>query len=331
MSKKIMITLISVTLVLAIGIGVLAGITKGFRDWSFGTGVQDDAPAPESGYSFRCESAEKILLSASAPANTEGNYVTKILTATVLPESAVNKAVDWSVEWGDDAASDSDVSEYVAVTPESDGSATALVTCLKVFNGQIIITVTTRESGYSAHCIVTFVGYPADIALIGEVPETEGYFDLGVGKTYQFDAVLKNRYDSVGAQFNGITCEIQAVGSFVLSYAEVRISNGAAHFYDSFDRTVTLESMRDTFLDVGFADGKLTVTTKKSIESYYASRQKLDGGRTYAYTDKFRSYAEECYFRIVITESVSGIVKEFRLRFDDAIVTGVNVGAELSF
>ena len=94
----------------------------------------------------------------------------------------------------------------------------------------------------------------------------------------------------------------------------------------------TLDFLKDNFISASYADGQLTVTTKKSIESYYSRMQKGDGGRTTFYWDKFRSYVDDCYFTVRIEEKMSGISKELEIRFDDTIVTGVNVNqTEMQF
>ena len=138
-----------------------------------------------------------------------------------------------------------------------------------------------------------------------------------------FDVELTNPFDSVGAEFSDFDCRVYGVGSVVLGYLE-RIS-GVEKWYDTSNKTVTLDSLKDNFISASYADGQLTVTTKKSIESYYSRMQKGDGGRTTFYWDKFRSYVDDCYFKVRIEERTSGISKELEIRFDDTIVTGVNV------
>ena len=50
------------------------------------------------------------------------------------------------------------------------------------------------------------------------------------------------------------------------------------------------------------------------------------------YWDKFRSYVDDCYFTVRIEEKTSGLRKDLEIRFDDTIVTGVNVDqAEMQF
>ena len=143
---------------------------------------------------------------------------------------------------------------------------------------------------------------------------------------------LTNPFNQVGEQFSDITCGVNGVGSVVLGYMEHYNSSGTDKWYDSSDKTVTLDSLKENFITVSYSNGKLSITTIKSIESYYGSMQRMDGGRTRAYHDKFRSFVDDCYFKVWVKESNSGLTKEFNVRFDDAVVTGVNMSnGEISF
>ena len=71
------------------------------------------------------------------------------LTATITPDNATNKAVDWTIafvnaesEW----ATGKTVTDYVTVTPTSDGALTANVECLQAFGEQVRVTVTSRDN-----------------------------------------------------------------------------------------------------------------------------------------------------------------------------------------
>lgn len=82
------------------------------------------------------------------------------LTATVKPESAFDKTVDWEIsfvnpesEW----ATGKQVTDYVIVTPQSDGATTATVQCLQPFGEQMKIVVTSRDNeNAKAECTVDF-------------------------------------------------------------------------------------------------------------------------------------------------------------------------------
>lgn len=272
-----------------------------------------------------------MLLSASPMAlAANSSYVEQTLTATVLPATASNKTVDWSVAWAD-SSNTANVTDYVTVTPASNGSTTATVTCKAKFTGNIIITVTTRESGYTAECIVSFVGKPTDITVSSSLTAQSDGYHVGIGNAYTFNIGLTNPFGSVGADYQNITVELGAVGSMVLGYKEV-YSSGSTNWYDTSDTTVTLDSLKNEFITVNYANGVVTVNTLKSIESYYESVQRMDGGRTRAYTNAFRSYDSDCYFTVKITENGSGLSETIKIHFDDSVVTSVSVNnAEMTF
>ena len=97
------------------------------------------------------------------------------------------------------------VLDYLTVTPDSDGSTLATVSCKKAFgNDKIIITVTTRDGGHSANCTVSFVGIASKMTVTSNsatqknTAERGDYFDLGTDKTYTFNINLSNVFNSVG-------------------------------------------------------------------------------------------------------------------------------------
>lgn len=81
--------------------------------------------------------------------------------ATVLPEDATNKKLDWAVKWKNESSSwatGKQVASYVTVTPTADGSATATVTNKAAFGEQIVITVTSRDNpDAKAECTVDYL------------------------------------------------------------------------------------------------------------------------------------------------------------------------------
>ena len=83
-----------------------------------------------------------------------------LLTATITPDNADNKAVDWSVSFVNPAsewATGKTVTDYVTVTPTADGALTANVECLQVFGEQIKVTVISRDNeNATADCMVDY-------------------------------------------------------------------------------------------------------------------------------------------------------------------------------
>jgi hypothetical protein len=83
-----------------------------------------------------------------------------VLMAAITPSNATNQLVDWSTSWVNSSSSWSTgktVSDYLTVTPVSDGGLSATVACLEAFGEQIKIQVISREnSAVKAACIVDY-------------------------------------------------------------------------------------------------------------------------------------------------------------------------------
>ena len=162
---KTVLTIISVLLILALLAGIIGtGVaTNGFTDWSGFAGEEAETegyPAADRSGGVVTESGE-VLESGNVyplPARMAFTSVTResaladngvTVQATVLPQDATNREVDWSLSWASPAsswASGKTVTDYVTVTPSSDGSTTATVRCLQAFGAQIRLTVTSRDN-----------------------------------------------------------------------------------------------------------------------------------------------------------------------------------------
>ena len=268
---------------------------------------------------------EKVLLKSATPMTKalNGAYAEQTISATVLPTSASNKLVDWSVAWGGEQTGN--VTDYVTVTPSTSGSTTASIKCYQAFEGNIVVTVTTREGGFSADCIVTFVGLPTEININGPFSESDdGFYYIGVGNTYSFSVDLNNVFGTIGEDYKNVNMTLGAVGSIVLGTYES--TSEGSKWYDASLTTVELQSMSDTFLTVNFADGVVNITTMKAIESYYEKLERIDGGRTRYYTNKFKEYAtNDAYFYVRLEVPNTGLTKLMKIKFDENVVANVEV------
>lgn len=149
--------LCSVLIILLIATISIAIPSKGFTDWSkFKKNPQveqPDKPGEEQkpgtdDVVIEQIEASGILLSA-AIASADESGVTQRFTATITPSDATNQQVNWSVAFknaGSEWANGKNISDYVTVTPTSDGSLYADVTCKAAFGEQIILTVTSRDN-----------------------------------------------------------------------------------------------------------------------------------------------------------------------------------------
>ena len=176
-SNKIVTAVLAILLVIVIaGAAALVGVlSNGFKDW---TKFQPDEQTEQTEQTEETAdnggaiigesvgSGVKVMSAKIAPENYAANGVSAqaetayTLTATVLPEKASNKAVDWAVSFVNPSsawATGKTVTDYVTVTPTADGALTANVECLQAFGEQIKVTVTSRNNAEAtATCLVDY-------------------------------------------------------------------------------------------------------------------------------------------------------------------------------
>lgn len=173
-SNKIVTAVLAILLVIVIaGAAALVGVlSNGFKDWTKfqpdEQTEQTDETADNGGAIIgeSVGSGVKVMSAKIAPENYAANGVSAqaetayTLTATVLPEKASNKAVDWAVSFVNPSsawATGKTVTDYVTVTPTADGALTANVECLQAFGEQIKVTVTSRNNAEAtATCLVDY-------------------------------------------------------------------------------------------------------------------------------------------------------------------------------
>lgn len=268
-------------------------------------------------------SMASTIISSHAGSVNANQTVSKKIQAIIEPSTAKNASVDWSVEWGE--KQNGEVTDYLTVTPDADGSLSATVTCKQPFTGEIVVVCVTRQGGYVATCTVTYAGQPTDITLAGEVSETDGAYRFGIGNTYEYAVEMSNPFGSVGEKFNNVTVSVTGVGQVILGYMEHFQTQNKDKWYDASDTTVEYDSLKDALISASYANGKLTIKTLSAVEDFYRGTGRMDGGRTIFYEGKFRSYVSECYFNVTLTEQNSGCSKTIKVVYDPGVVTGVNM------
>lgn len=276
-----------------------------------------------------------VALAMKAAAAANGG-VSKELTATVYPSDARNKAVDWTLEWLDTEKEET-LSEYLTLVPSSDGANTATLTCLKAFEGEALITVTTREGGYIDTCRVVFVGDPTSLAVSCEEATTASgsfgsYYELGVGNSYTFDLTPGNVFGFVGAECN-YTYTVTGYGSIKVQQQKYSTSNDSISWTEGTESTVninditTVSRYEPSVFDWAIDGNKLTVTVNCTPESYYTSSQRVEN--TITYENKFREYTDDnWYYEIKVTETNSGVSHTFKVR-PVKVVTNVVLGDDV--
>lgn len=281
------------------------------------------------------------LMSSVIPTNEYVTYgvsaqaeVAYTLMATVNPSTATNKQVDWTVSWlepNSTFATGKTVTDYVTVVPMSDGSTTATVTCYQPFEGEILVTVTTREGGFQADCIVTFTGVPTSISVGSSTltPTGDNTYGLGVGVTYDFDINLDNVFGVVGEKYHDYSIGFQATGTLTVGTLEDDPRASAGVWYDT--RTAQLSEFADQIISYSIEGDVLHVTFNKSVEGFYS--RMVRNGSVKTYYDRVKSVDAPCSFLLQISTKELGITFNTRVTFviDSSVVTGVSVTPTLEF
>lgn len=312
---------------------------------SEGNAMDEDTvyPMPEK-MSFSAAAFVEPLAQFGEPTGTvtSEQSVDVRIEAYVYPESAANKEVDFSVAWGNAPTHGSEeVTNYLTVTPDSDGSTTATVSCKKAFGDDtIVITVTTREGGYTATCTVSFTGIASGIEITSSTATKKStsargeYYELGTSKTYTFDIGLTNAFNDAAGNLS--VTEIGGEGNM---YFGSRYSNdgGYYNYEDVYQKNIG--ELADKFITSATISGTtLTIKTGSNVlENYYSEYAYDEWDYYYAkdaflvelddywnikgpsdtfYNDNSKYNAQNigsCYFYVTVKDSISGLTETVRL------------------
>ena len=300
---------ILILMVVGLGIGLFVQASPDEPD-KLGE-VVEPTPLDEQ-LNMEMENSEHIELLA-APMTIGENCVTKTLTAVIIPATAEDKTVDWSVAWGDTTKTEN-VQDYIKVVPTGDGSNVANVNCYKQFTGEIIITVTTRTGGFKAKCTATYIGVPTSIKVSSTLAKnSNNVYEIQPNSTASFLIEQESILGDVKAGgYNNYEITTKGFGSVILGYYETYRSGGE-NWYDASDEIYNYEDLMENYITIKLSGNSVQVETHEPIEDYYKSVSVIDGGRTRAYKDKFRSYVSDCYVLVTVTEKTSGLSTSFKV------------------
>lgn len=184
--NKIISIILSGTFALAvIGLGIGIGLKKPAKDPTADVIIpKEDIVADNDGNKLNDGVFHKLpiaMLISQPPEKTETSDDVKTsvnVVATITPDDAANKAVDWSVAFVNSSsawANGKAATDYITAEPTTDGALTATVTCKAAFGERIKITVTSRDNPEaSASCTVDykqqFEGYLFSASQTGKTP-----------------------------------------------------------------------------------------------------------------------------------------------------------------
>lgn len=298
-----------------------------------------DAPRPDNDFAAETENlqAVKLAMGEATPYKWDNlNGISKTLTATVFPEDAKNKALDWKLEWLDENNS-ADISEYLTITPETDGGQKATLTCLKPFTGEALITVTSREGNVFDTCRAVYVGNPSSLDIQPQgFTATSGsigsFYELGAQNSYTFDIQADNVFNQVGAECK-YTYEVSAVGSIKVQDQLYSTVNDGISWQAGTESTVniaditTVSKYEPSIFECAISGNKLTINVNCTLQSYY--QDSIRRGNVITYYQRFREYtSDNWYYEIKVTETNSGISKSFKFR-PVKVVTNVVLGDDV--
>lgn len=245
--------------IIILAVCVMAAMTNGFTNWN-PYGWFDDKPADEqqpdgennAPIDATITNGEHVTLAMSAAiADKETKTVSQQLIATVMPEDAQDKTVDWSVGWASEpVVKDAIVTDYVTVIPQSDGSNVATVTCHKGFEGaEINVVCTTRVGLYTATCTVIYDGKPEEILFVIDNQEYKDGDSIAmtVDQMYDMELKLTNTVGDVGSKYTIEAVTYGASGSFK---AEI---DGAPDHIITFNRGSMNAVLKGSDLPVAFS------------------------------------------------------------------------------
>lgn len=344
--------------ILILAVCVMAAMTEGFSNWNpygwFDKPAEEQQtpegndPTPEepteetAPIEATISNSEHVALAMSAAVTAADGYTKSVtLTATVMPEDAPDKSVDWSIAWNEAPTYGSNpVTDYVTVTPQSDGSNVATVTCLKPFAlDTIIITCTTRVGGFTATAQVSYAGFPTELgfttsSMTGKVDSGWGgitVYEAQCGNTYSIPITLDNGFHAIGEDFvPSYTIEVTAKGD--VKYRTISTTynrNGGVVSSTSEDKTQAYDSdiigaaaygsknlgnaFEDT-ISVELSEGQLKIVPKAALSalSYTDTRTSTHYIRS---TDFQPADASKVpYVEIKVTETKTGISQTIAVR-----------------
>lgn len=169
---------------------------------------------------------------ARGASNPEGGIT---ITASIIPASAFDKRVNWSVEWVDstsDWAKGKTVTDYVTVTADTTDSRIATVSCSAPFGSQIkVVATSVANEEAKADCYVDYYKRGEDLMMeftaSYKIGKKENYVSGSDLRDVDYDDVLtrvdKNLYSMKYIEHS--TLEDNTYGCYGVSYNNYIVDN----------------------------------------------------------------------------------------------------------
>lgn len=244
-----------------------------------------------------------LNITSNALALADNNFIEILLTATVTPSSAMNKAVDWSVGYAD-GSDKTDIADYLTVTPTSDGSNIVSVKCYKPFTKDMVITVVTRDGGYSASCMVHYVGVPSvlEIAFNGVEKDTDGAYVFEVedqNKSFTAQLSLSNIFGAITNYSTSYSVTVEDVGEVTNDLVCIDYSwfkwSGAYSYQAKYDNGASSKQLVHDSMNFSVSGNTLTAAMTLVPFTHYDSTESEGDNLHYNNRVAFKGLADLLY------------------------------------
>lgn len=314
-------------LVIAGGVAAVGVFSNGFKDWN--KFKKDDtkqeqsmSPSEDSGGSdITAEASNGIRLMSMklAPmqyaaygvaANAESAYT---VTATVYPEDAANKLLDWTVSFKNASstwASGKKVTDYVTVTPSSDGALTAVVQNIAAFGEQVVVKVTSRDNT-SAYATLN----------VEYLQRTTGYTLSLDGKTYATTGTKANAAKPTFAASQSAAAKVTVNKSSVYT----RANTDKAEYFTikptaAFKTAITNAGLSATALKE--YSGNASATLSGWFDSTWGTALYANNTQRNKLISAIKGFSGNAYEIVIYTANGGEQLATFGITLDSSVIEG---------
>lgn len=314
-------------LVIAGGVAAVGVFSNGFKDWNkfkkdYTKQEQPMPPSEDSGGSdITAEASNGIRLMSMklAPmqyaaygvaANAESAYT---VTATVYPEDAANKLLDWTVSFKNASstwASGKKVTDYVTVTPSSDGALTAVVQNIAAFGEQVVVKVTSRDNT-SAYATLN----------VEYLQRTTGYTLSLDGKTYATTGTKANAAKPTFAASQSAAAKVTVNKSSVYT----RANTDKAEYFTikptaAFKTAITNAGLSATALKE--YSGNASATLSGWFDSTWGTALYANNTQRNKLISAIKGFSGNAYEIVIYTANGGEQLATFGITLDSSVIEG---------
>lgn len=314
-------------LVIAGGVAAVGVFSNGFKDWNKfkKDDTKQEQPMPPSedsgGSDITAEASNGIRLMSMklAPmqyaaygvaANAESAYT---VTATVYPEDAANKLLDWTVSFKNASstwASGKKVTDYVTVTPSSDGALTAVVQNIAAFGEQVVVKVTSRDNT-SAYATLN----------VEYLQRTTGYTLTLDGKTYATTGTKANAAKPTFAASQSAAAKVTVNKSSVYT----RANTDKAEYFTikptaAFKTAITNAGLSATALKE--YSGNASATLSGWFDSTWGTALYANNTQRNKLISAIKGFSGNAYEIVIYTANGGEQLATFGITLDSSVIEG---------